>query len=197
MPRKEIDEIYFDTPFYLVPDDNVGLEAFAVIRDAMRATSLVGLARVVLHNHEQLLMLEPLGKGIKATALRYQDDVRDAKDYFPDIKDVKVPKDMLELAEHILKTKRGHFDPAKVLRSLRGCAQGADQGEAGRQAGAGGAASGRAMSSISWMRCAVRCAPTGAERRADAAIAASRANARRTAARKRSAGKTKRLKRAS
>jgi DNA end-binding protein Ku len=113
VPRKEIDEIYLDTPYYLFPDDEVGVEAFAVIRDAMRATSLVGLARVVLHNHEHVLMLEPLDKGIKATALRYQDEIRDAKEYFSDIETVKVPKDMLELAEHILKTKRGHFDPSK------------------------------------------------------------------------------------
>jgi DNA end-binding protein Ku len=113
VPRKEIDEIYLDTPYYLFPDDEVGVEAFAVIRDAMRATALVGLARVVLHNHEHVLMLEPLDKGIKATALRYQDEIRDAKEYFSDIETVKVPKDMLELAEHILKTKRGHFDPSK------------------------------------------------------------------------------------
>jgi len=106
VPRNEIDEIYFDTPYYLAPDDEVGIEAFTVIRDAMRATSLVGLARVVLYNHEHLLMLEPLGKGIKAIALRSQEEVRDEEDYFSDIEDKKVPKDMLDLAEHILKTKR-------------------------------------------------------------------------------------------
>jgi DNA end-binding protein Ku len=113
VPRKEIDEIYLDEPYYLAPDDDVGIEAFSVIRDAMRATSLVGLARVVLYNHERLLMLEPLGKGIKATALRYQEEIRDQKDYFSDINDVKVPKDMLDLAEHILKTKRAHFNASK------------------------------------------------------------------------------------
>ena len=113
VPRKEIDEIYIDEPYYLTPEDKVGVEAFAVIREAMRATSLVGLARVVFYGHEQLLMLEPLGKGIKATALRYHDEVRDEKGYFSDIEDAKVPKDMLELAEHILKTKQGHFDPSK------------------------------------------------------------------------------------
>jgi len=113
VPRKDIDDIYLDTPYYLFPDDEVGVEAFAVIRDAMRSTALVGIAHVVLHNHEHVLMLEPLDKGIKATALRYQDEIRDAKEYFSDIETVKVPKDMLELAEHILKTKRGHFDPSK------------------------------------------------------------------------------------
>jgi DNA end-binding protein Ku len=113
VPRKEIDEIYLDSPYFLFPEDDVGAEAFAVIRDAMSATSLVGLARVVLYNHEHLLMLEPLGKGIKATTLHQEEEILDAKDYFSEIDDVKVPKDMLELAEHILKTKRGHFDPSK------------------------------------------------------------------------------------
>jgi DNA end-binding protein Ku len=113
VPRNEVDEIYLDAPFFLTPNDDVGVEAFSVIRDAMQATSLVGLARVVLYNHERLLMLEPLGKGIKATVLRYQEEIRDEKGYFSDIENVKVPKDMLDLAEHILKTKRGHFEPAK------------------------------------------------------------------------------------
>ena len=113
VPRKDIDEIYLDTPYYLFPGDKIGVEAFAVIRDAMRATGLVGIARVVLYNHEHVLMLEPLDKGIKATALRFADEIRDAKEYFSDIANVKVQKDMLELAEHILKTKRGHFDPSK------------------------------------------------------------------------------------
>lgn len=113
VPRREIDDIYLDTPYYLAPDDEVGVEAFAVIREAMRASALVGLARVVLYNHEHLLMLEPLGKGIKATALRPQDEIRKADDYFSDIKDIKLAKDMLELAGHILKSKQGHFDPTK------------------------------------------------------------------------------------
>ena len=120
VPRKEIDAIYLDTPYYIFPDDEVGAEAFAVIRDAMTSTSLVGLARVVLYNHEHLLMLEPLGKGIKATALRQQEEIRDSKDYFSEIEDKKVPKDMLELAEHILKTKRGHFAPSKFSDRYEG-----------------------------------------------------------------------------
>jgi DNA end-binding protein Ku len=113
VPRKDIDDIYLDTPYLIFPDDKVGAEAFAVIREAMTATSLVGLARVVLYNHEHLLMLEPLGKGIKATVLRQQEDIRNSRDYFSEIENKKIPKDMLELAEHILKTKRGHFNPSK------------------------------------------------------------------------------------
>jgi DNA end-binding protein Ku len=113
VPRKEVDEIYLDESYYLVPNDKVGLEAYAVIREAMRDKGLVGLARVVLYRRERLLMLEPRGDGIAATLLRYTNEVRDEQDYFEDIPDVKVPKDMLELAEHILDTKKAKFDPSK------------------------------------------------------------------------------------
>jgi DNA end-binding protein Ku len=113
VPRKEVDEIYLDESYYLVPDDKVGVDAFAVIRDAMQEKSLVGLARVVLYRRERLLMLEPRGKGIAATVLRYRNEVRDEDDYFDDIPNVKVAADMLKLAEHILETKRAHFDPEK------------------------------------------------------------------------------------
>ena len=79
----------------------------------MRKEDLVGLARVVIYRREHLLLLAPRGKGIMATALRYNTEVRDAKDYFDDIPDIKVPADMLKLAVHILETKKGTFDPDK------------------------------------------------------------------------------------
>ena len=113
VPRKDIDEIYLDESYYLTPLDKVGQEAFAVIRDAMRAKGVVGLARVVLFRRERLLMLEPRGKGIAGTVLRYANEVRDAGKYFSDIPDVKVGKDTLQLAEHILDTKKAKFDPSK------------------------------------------------------------------------------------
>jgi DNA end-binding protein Ku len=113
VPREEVDEIYLDESYYLVPDDKVGVEAFAVIREAMRAEGLVGLARVVLYRRERLLMLQPRGEGIVGTLLRYKNEVRDEADYFDDIPDVKVPKDMRDLAVHILKTKTAKFDPSK------------------------------------------------------------------------------------
>jgi DNA end-binding protein Ku len=113
VPREEVDELYLDESYYLVPEDKVGYEAFTVIREAMRDKGLVGLARVVLYRRERLLMLQPRGKGICATLLRYKNEVRDAADYFDDIPDIKVPKDMLELAEHILETKKSKFDPSK------------------------------------------------------------------------------------
>jgi DNA end-binding protein Ku len=196
VPRKEIDEIYLDTPYYLFPDDKVGVEAFAVIRDAMRATGLVGLARVVLHNHEHVLMLEPLDKGIKATALRYQDEIRDGKEYFSDIETVKVPKDMLELAEHILKTKRGHFDPSKfsdryedALKALIKAKQ------AGKPAPAVPERPSNVINLMDALRRSVRSERGGGETAAHRGK--QRAARSSTASRKRGAVKSKRLKRAS
>jgi len=109
--RDEVDEIYLDESFYVAPDDEVGYEAFAVIREAMRKRNMVALGRVVTHRRERLLMLQPRGKGILATALRYKNEARNERSYFDDIPATKVPNDMLQLAEHILNQKRGAFDP--------------------------------------------------------------------------------------
>ena len=113
VPVSEVDRIYLDESFYLVPQDDVAQEAFAVIREAMRKEDLVGLARVVIYRREHLLLLAPRGKGLMATALRYKNEVRNEKDYFDDIPNIKVPADMLKLAAHILETKKGGFDPGK------------------------------------------------------------------------------------
>ncbi len=95
--RDEVDEIYLDETYYLVPNDEVSVEAFAVIREAMRSQDLVGLARVVLYRRERILMLQPRGEGIAGTLLRYRNEVRDERDYFDDIPAEKVSKDMLDL----------------------------------------------------------------------------------------------------
>jgi DNA end-binding protein Ku len=113
VPREEVDEIYLDESFYIVPDDEVAYEAFAVIREAMKKKDMVALGRVVMHRRERLLMLQPRGKGIAATALRYKPEVRKEETYFKEIPPTRVPPDMLQLAEHILEQKKGHFDPAK------------------------------------------------------------------------------------
>jgi DNA end-binding protein Ku len=113
VPRDEVDEIYLDESFYIVPDDEVAYEAFAVIREAMKKTDMVALGRVVMHRRERLLMLQPRHRGIAATSLRYKPEVRKEDTYFKEIPATKVPHDMLQLAEHILEQKRGHFDPAK------------------------------------------------------------------------------------
>jgi|SRR5450631_1371449 DNA end-binding protein Ku len=113
VPMSEVDRIYLDESFYIVPQDDVAQEAFAVIREAMDKEGLAGLARVVVYRRERLLLLRPRGKGLLATALRYANEVRDEKEYFDDIEDIKVPADMLKLATHILDTKKGHFKPDK------------------------------------------------------------------------------------
>jgi len=111
VPRAQMDERYLDSPYYLVPDDRVGQEAFAVIRDAMRGKDMVALGRVVLAKRERVIMLQPWDKGLMGTTLRYAYEVRDTSDLFSGIQDMKIAKDMLALAEHILETKAGEFDP--------------------------------------------------------------------------------------
>ncbi|MEA2840021.1 MAG: end-binding protein Ku [Methylobacteriaceae bacterium] len=113
VPRSEIDPVYYDSAYYIVPDDEVGAEAFAVIREAMRKRDMVGLARVVLYGRERIIMLEPRGKGLAGTTLRYNYEVRDDKTYFDEITNKTVAKDMLDLASHIIDTKVGHFDPSE------------------------------------------------------------------------------------
>ena len=112
VPRGQIDERYLDSPYYLVPDDRVGQDAFAVIRDAMRGKDMVALGRIVLAKRERVIMLQAWDKGLLGTTLRYTYEVRDPATYFGDIPDIAVPTDMLALAEHILDSKTADFDPA-------------------------------------------------------------------------------------
>ena len=113
VPRDEIDRRYLDSPYYMVPDGNAGIDAFAVIRDAMKDQDRVALARVVLSNRERIVAIEPLGKGLIATTLRYAYEVRNEEDFFADIKTPKISKDMVELAAHILDSKAANFDASK------------------------------------------------------------------------------------
>jgi len=113
VPAAEIDPRYRDRPYYIAPDGKVGAEAFGVIRDAMEDKDRVGLARIVIAHREHLVALEPLGKGILATTLRYDYEMRDEHQFFKDIATAKISKDMLQLAGHILDTKAAHFDPGK------------------------------------------------------------------------------------
>jgi DNA end-binding protein Ku len=113
VPEAEVDQIYLDSAYYLAPDDRVAEEAFAVIRDAMAAKEVVGIGRVVLQRRERMLMLAPRGKGILATTLRYSYEVRQDAEYFTDISDIKLPEDMMGIAEVIIERKSGHFEPDK------------------------------------------------------------------------------------
>src|SRR6187551_3517050 len=112
VPRDEIDKRYLNHPYYIVPDGKVALDAFAVIRDAMKDQDRVALARIVLTNREHIIAIEPLGKGLLGTTLRFPYELRDEDDYFSDIKTPKISKDMVALASHILDSKAAHFDPS-------------------------------------------------------------------------------------
>jgi DNA end-binding protein Ku len=111
--RTEIDPRYLIRPYYLRPAGQVGHDAFAVIRETIREMNKVAIGRVVLTNREHIIALEPIGKGLMGTLLRYPYEVRDSDEYFDDIKDVKITKDMLDLAKHIVEQKSGHFEPDK------------------------------------------------------------------------------------
>ncbi len=111
VPRTDIDSRYVIRPYYLVPDGKVGHDAFAVIRETIRTLNKVAIGRVVLTNREHIIALEPLDNGLMGTLLRYPYEVRSEKEYFDDIQDVKITKDMLDLARHIVEQKSGSFEP--------------------------------------------------------------------------------------
>src|SRR3954451_18232676 len=109
VPKKEIDELYLNSPYYLVPDGEVGQQAFAVIREAIRKEGMVAFGRVVFTSREHVMALEPRGKGLRGTTLRYPYEVRKEEEYFDDIPDEKLPKDMLDLAKHIVESKKAEW----------------------------------------------------------------------------------------
>ena len=111
VPKTDIDSRFLIRPYYLVPDGKVGHDAFAVIRETIRSMNKVAIGRVVLTNREHIIALEPLDKGLMGTLLRYPYEVRSEKEYFDDIQDVKVTKDMLDLAKHIVEQKSASFEP--------------------------------------------------------------------------------------
>jgi DNA end-binding protein Ku len=113
VPKAEIDELYLRDPYYIVPDGEVGQQAFAVIREAIRKEGMVALGKIVFTSREHIIALEPRDKGMVGVTLRYPYEVRQPEEYFDTIDDEKVPKDMLDLATHIVDTKRGEFEPEK------------------------------------------------------------------------------------
>jgi DNA end-binding protein Ku len=113
VPRTDIDKRYLDKPYYIAPNGKTGAEAFVVIRDAMQDEKRVALARIVMAHREHMIMLEPLGKGLLGTTLRFDYEVRSEKEYFLHIPSPRVSKDMVSLASHILESKLTKFDPGK------------------------------------------------------------------------------------
>ena len=120
VPKDDIDELYIRDPYYIAPDGETGAQAFAVIREAIRQKGVVAIGKVVFTSREHVIALEARGNGLLGMTLRYPYEVRNEQDYFDYIPDEKVPKDMLDLATHILDTKRGKFQPEKFQDSYEG-----------------------------------------------------------------------------
>jgi len=113
VPKDQIDQLYLNTPYYIIPDGEVGAEAFAVIREAISKEGMVAIGKVVFTSREHIIALEARGKGLLGVTLRYPYEVRNEQEYFDDVPEPKITKDMLDLATHIVETKTGEFDPKK------------------------------------------------------------------------------------
>ena len=114
LPAGQIDARYFEKPYYIVPREEIGQESFAVIRDAMTREDVIGLARVVLSSRERPFLVEPMGQGLRGVTLRFAHEVRGADDYFSEIPEMKLPTEMMKLAQHIIRTKSAEFDPSML-----------------------------------------------------------------------------------
>ena len=135
VPRGQIDQRYLDTPYYITPDGQVGHDAFAVIREAMRGKGMVALGRVVLAKRERVIMLEPSDKGLTATTLRYPYEIRDAKEYFDDIPDVRVGPGIAQAGPAHPPEQGDGFRPLAVRGQLRASRRNPAQEEPGRPSG--------------------------------------------------------------
>ncbi len=111
IPCSDVDDVYFDKPYYLTPD-KMGSNAFAALRDGMRKSKVAAIARTVLFRRMRTVLIRPHGKGLIATTLNYDYEVRSSKKAFEDMPEIKIQGEMLDLAKHIIGTKKGQFDPA-------------------------------------------------------------------------------------
>lgn len=111
IPCREIDDTYFDKPYYLTPSDRTGDEAFALIRDGMRKGKVAAIAKALLFRRVRTVLVRPHGDGLIATTLNFDYEVRSAHKAFADVPKIKIGGEMLELAKHIIATKKGSFDP--------------------------------------------------------------------------------------
>lgn len=109
VPADDVDNVYIDSPYYLAPVSAADAEVFQLIQDAMQAEKVVGLARTVLFRRDRVLLLRPEGKGMIASTLHYDYEVRSAEESFTEIPTARTKGEMLELAEHIIETKKGEM----------------------------------------------------------------------------------------
>jgi DNA end-binding protein Ku len=110
IPCHEIDDVYFDKPYYLAPD-KMALDAFALLRDGMKQAKVAAIARTVLFRRVRTILIRPHGEGLIGTTLNFDYEVRSSGEVFSDLPDLKIKGEMLELAQHIIGTKKGSFDP--------------------------------------------------------------------------------------
>jgi DNA end-binding protein Ku len=108
----EIDDIFFDKPYYLAPTDGASREVFALVREGLKASKVAAIARTVLFRRVRTLLIRPHGDGLVASTLNYDYEVRPATEAFEDLPQPKLEKEMLDLAGHIIDTKMGKFDPS-------------------------------------------------------------------------------------
>jgi DNA end-binding protein Ku len=113
VPRNDIDDVYLNHPYYLTPEGEIGRQAYAVIREAIKKEGMVALGRVILTTREHVIAIEPHGEGLLGVTLRYPYEIRNQAKYFGDLPDERVPKELLDLATHIVATRSGHFRPEK------------------------------------------------------------------------------------
>jgi DNA end-binding protein Ku len=107
----EIDVLYYEKPYFVVPADDLAEEAFIVLREALRRTKKVGLGQLAMRGREYVVSLKPCGRGMVLETLRYADEVNKAQGYFRDIGDAKPEPELLDLAEALIEKKSGAFDP--------------------------------------------------------------------------------------
>jgi len=114
IPVGQVESSFFDKPYYIAPRGDISQEAFAVIRDAMAREKVVGLARIVLASRERPFLVEPMGRGLRGITLRFAQDLRPEHEFFEGIPSIKLPDEMMKLAQHIIRTKSGQFDAAML-----------------------------------------------------------------------------------
>jgi DNA end-binding protein Ku len=110
IPCDEVDDVYFDKPYYLAPD-KMGGDAYKLLRDGMKKANVAAIARTVLFRRLRTVLIRPHGKGLIGSTLSYDYEVRSSEKAFEEMPDLKIEGEMLELAKHIINTKKGEFDP--------------------------------------------------------------------------------------
>ena len=113
-PRDEIDELYFNSPYFITPqEEDYSNEAFAVIREALNQKGMVAIGRVVFGSREHMIAIKPRGNGMVGMTLHYPYEVRKEKEIFGHIPHLKIDKEMIGMAHQLIKSKEGHFEPEK------------------------------------------------------------------------------------